>query len=81
MLFQKRIDRALAHQKKQAGKNAPPPSEEHDLENHVEEPPLSDMLEKNDLLALIFSALVTILPICLIVLLVMVGVGRLFFRI
>lgn len=79
MLFQKRIDRAFAYQKEKAKKESSSPSGEYDPQKDREEPALNDIMEKSDMPALILSALLTILPICLIVLLVMVGVGWLFF--
>ncbi len=45
----------------------------------TEQPPLKDSMEKGDLLAMILSALMVIVPVVLLILLAMAGVGYLFF--
>ena len=69
MLFQKRIGRAFQHQADQnKGRK----------ENEDEEPRPSDLMEKGDLSAMIIAALITILPVALLVLLIMCLAGWLF---
>ena len=68
MLFRKKLE---------GGLNAL--TEKHHKDEGPERPPLKSSMEKGDLFAMIFSALITILPVVLLVLLVIVAVGYLFF--
>lgn len=63
MIFQSKVDRALKklHEESDAGQ-----------ENNISEMP---ELEKNDFLAMVLAALITIIPVALIVLLGVVGIG------
>lgn len=63
MIFQSKVDRALKklHEESDAGQ-----------ENNIPEMP---ELEKNDFLAMVLAALITIIPVALIVLLGVVGIG------
>ena len=65
MIFQRKYERAKKHLKEQMGE-APKALEDENL---------SDKLEKNDTLALILSALIVFVPVALIVLLIVAGVG------
>ena len=76
MLHQNKVNRALDYQHEQAQYR----DEEYDARN-LYEPTPEDLIEKGDMPALIFSALITLVPISLAVLLVMVFLARLFFRI
>ncbi|MCR4950875.1 MAG: hypothetical protein K6A40_06095 [Solobacterium sp.] len=76
MLHQNKVDRALDYQHEQAQNR----DEEYDGRK-LYEPTTEDLIEKGDMPALIFSALLTLVPISLAVLLVMVFLARLFFRI
>jgi len=79
MLFQKRISRAFRHQSDEADQRREKTGDQP-LQD-PETPPLSDLMEKNDMLAMILSALLLIVPIALVVLLLMVLVGRLVLRV
>ncbi len=68
MLFQRRYERARQLQKEQM-KDAPPALLDDDI---------ADRLEKHDLLAIILSALITIVPAVLLFLLVLSGIGYFF---
>jgi len=71
MLFQKRIDRAFRHQSE--SNQDRDKGEREDLEP-------SDLMEKGDLAAMILAAVITILPVALLVLLIMAAAGWLFLR-
>ena len=68
MLFRKKLE---------GGLNAL--TEKNHKDEGPERPTLKSSMEKGDLFAMIFSALITILPVVLLVLLVIVAVGYLFF--
>ena len=68
MLFRKKLE---------GGLNAL--TEKNHKDEGPERPPLKSSMEKGDLFAMIFSELITILPVVLLVLLVIVAVGYLFF--
>ena len=68
MIFQGRYDRAKKLQQEQLG----------DSPRALEDENLADKLEKNDVLALILSAMITIIPVALIFLLVIAAVGYFF---
>lgn len=63
MIFQSKVDRALKklHEESDAGQ-----------EDYIPEMP---ELEKNDFLAMVIAALITIIPVALLVLVVVVGIG------
>ena len=65
MIFQRKYERAMKHLKEQTG----------DRPKALEDENLADKLEKNDALAMIISGLIVILPVALLVLLVVSGVG------
>lgn len=71
MIFQKKIDRALdkLHEESDAGKA------ERELASGEEYVPEIPELEKNDFLAMVLAALITILPVALIVLVGIVLIG------
>ncbi len=73
MLFQKRVDRAMEHSKAHSR------GQEYDSRTDREEPELKDVMEKGDGFAMLVAALITFLPICLLLLLIMAGAGALFF--
>ena len=68
MIFQRRYDQARELQKEKLGDTAPA----------LEREDISQQLEKNDTLAMILSALITIVPAALIALLIVAGIGYLF---
>ena len=68
MIFQRKYERARALQKERMG-DAPRALEEEDL---------AEKLEKKDTLALILSAVITIVPVALLFLALAVGAGYLF---
>lgn len=68
MLFHRKYEKMKAFEKEQLG-GAPPALEDENL---------ADKLEKNDTLALILSALITILPVALIFLLLIAAAGYFF---
>ena len=68
MIFQRKYERARALQKERMS-DAPRALEEEDL---------AEKLEKKDTLALILSALITIVPVALLFLALAVGAGYLF---
>lgn len=65
MIFQRKYERAMKHLKEQTG----------DRPKALEDENLADKLEKNDALAMIISGLIVILPVALLVLLIVSGVG------
>ncbi len=77
MLFQRRVDRAFQWLKQRTGNDKQPEaSGEGDLPSVEElraEAQEEMELEKGDLFAMILSALIVILPVCLLALLAMVG--------
>ncbi len=79
MLLQRKVRRAFDWQKEQASQREAESKKKPEYETSDELPPMEDliekddvMLEKGDLSAMIFSALITIVPACLLVLLVIV---------
>ena len=65
MLFQRKYDRAKKLLKERTG----------DSPKALEDENLADKLEKNDTLALILSALIVFIPVALIFLLIIAGIG------
>ena len=65
MLFQRKYDRAKQLLKERTG----------DSPKALEDENLADKLEKNDTLALILSALIVFIPVALIFLLIIAGIG------
>ena len=65
MIFQRKYERAMKHLKEQTGKSP----------KALEDENLADKLEKNDALAMIISGLIVIVPVALVVLLIVCGVG------
>jgi len=80
MFFQDKVDRARAHERKEMGLDDNHNIPEEYTGEKMYEPEIGDLLEKGDMPAMIFSALITIVPLCLVILLVMTGVAVLFFR-
>lgn len=87
MLYKKRVERALDHLAAKRGrkrkdpdrdKYAPLPGQEYDPRAEQEPDDISHMLERGDLAAMLISAFLVLLPVCLVVLLVLAGVGALF---
>ena len=72
MLFQKKLDRARELRRERMGLD----EEEENIE--IERPPLKDEIEKGDMAAMLVSGCLTILPVCLLVLLLLCGGGWLF---
>ena len=68
MLFQKRVDRAMRYQKEQ--------NEAAEQKKPTEED--KDAVSKKDLFAMVLSALLVILPVCLLVLIVVSLAGYFF---
>ena len=90
MLYKKRVERALDHLAAKRGrkrkdpdrdKYAPLPGQEYDPRAEQEPDDISHMLERGDLAAMLISAVLVLLPVCLVVLLVLAGVGALFLRV
>ena len=79
MLFNGKYERARKLQREQAGLDDPKEYKEYDGEK-LYEPTIEDNIEKGDMLSLMISGVLTILPIAALALLVVVGVGFLFFR-
>ena len=79
MLFNGRYERARKLQREQAGLSDEKEYREYDGEK-LYEPTIEDNIEKGDMLSLMISGMLTILPIASLALLVVVGVGFLFFR-
>ena len=77
MIFQKRYDRArnwqIEEKEKREAMNG-----RRDMKEEVE---MADLMEKGDLYALISSAMFTIMPVAILVLLIMALAGMLFMRI
>ena len=71
MLFQRRVDRAMKYSKEHAA-NQPVERDPHDVK---EERQIKDEMERGDGCAMLFSALIVILPVAVIVLLVMCFIG------
>ena len=86
MLYKKRVERALNHLAEKSGrkrKDSRPaglPGQEYDPRAEREPEDISDQLEHGDLAAMLISAFLVLLPVCLVVLLVLAGVGALFLR-
>ena len=77
MLFQKKYDRAKQWQLEQKKKFS-----DYNVDYSQEDrPSIADEMEKGDMFALIFSAMITVLPVAILVLLIMVLAGYLFLRI
>ena len=90
MLYKKRVERALDHLAAKRGrkrkdpdwdKYAPLRGQEYDPRAEQEPDDISHMLERGDLAAMLISAFLVLLPVCLGVLLVLAGVGALFLRV
>ena len=64
MMFQRKVDRAMKLSAEKAAHRAG----EYDPKKGVEERELKDELEKGDLPAMLISALVVIVPVCLVLL-------------
>ena len=81
MLLQNKIERAFKLQKKQKEEREgmQVPMKEYDPKTDIERPPLKDMLEKGDTLAMLIAGFITFIPAALIVMVVMVVLARLFF--
>ena len=65
MIFQRKFERAMKHRKERTG----------DSPKALEDENLADKLEKNDALAMVIAGLIVILPVALLVLLIVSGVG------
>ena len=65
MIFQRKYERAMQYLKERTG-NSPKALEDENL---------ADKLEKNDALAMVIAGLLVILPVALVVLLIVCGVG------
>ena len=76
MMFQKRIDRAFDLSKRKQ-EDTQLPGMEYDPRKPSEQPALSDVMEKGDMPAIIFSALAIILPVALVAVLLLGGAGLL----
>lgn len=76
MLFKEKLDRALAWEKEQ---KITPEDRHDDLAEEREEPDLAKEVEKGDMFAMMFAGCVTVFLPCFLVLLLIVGVGLLFF--
>ena len=72
IIFESKIERAQKFAKEQKAKRE---GEGHDPENDVE---MADMMEKGDMFAMILSALITILPVAVIVLGLLAAAGYFF---
>lgn len=90
MLYKKRVERALDHLAAKRGrkrrdptrdKHTPLPGQEYDPRAEQEPEDISYMMERGDFAAMLISAFLVLLPVCLIVLLVLAGVGALFLRV
>ncbi len=68
MLFRGRFDKQIEHIKEQRG----------DSKRVFDEDDLSSVLEKNDVLAMIISAMITILPVALVFLVALSALGFFF---
>lgn len=85
MILQSKIDRAFKHQSEQKaareGTSPMPEGKEYDPKTDIERPPLKDMMEKGDTLAMLIAGFVTFIPAALLVMVGMVVLARLFFGI
>ena len=90
MLYKKRVERALDHLAAKRGrkrkdpdrdKYAPLRGQEYAPRAEQEPDDISHLLERGDLAAMLISAFLVLLPVCLVVLLVLAGVGALFLRV
>ena len=83
MLFGKKLERAQKwlHERTESGENIPRKYREEDLPSMEElrEEADTTYLEKGDLPALIFSAMITFIPVCLIILLVLCSIAFIMF--
>jgi hypothetical protein len=77
MLFQNKYDRARKWQIEEKEKR----EAKHGLEDSKNDIEIADLLEKGDLYALVSSAMLTIMPIAILVLLIIALAGMLFMRI
>lgn len=80
MFFQEKYERARRIQKERRGLS----ENEENMEYHGEklyEPTIKDLMEKGDMVSLMVSGVLTILPIAFIALVIIVVVAFLFFRI
>ena len=77
MLFQNKYDRARKWQIEEKEKR----ETIHGPENRKNDVEIADLLEKGDLYALVSSAMLTIMPIAILVLLIIALAGMLFMRI
>ncbi|MBR4462353.1 MAG: hypothetical protein IKS51_07225 [Erysipelotrichaceae bacterium] len=77
MLFQNKYDRARKWQIEEKEKREAMNGQK-DMKDEVE---IADLLEKGDMYALISSAMFTIMPVAILVLLIIVLAGMLFMRI
>lgn len=68
MIFERKYERARNLQKERMG----------DAPRALEDENLAEKLEKHDALAMILSALITIVPVALLFLLIVVGIGYFF---
>ena len=68
MLFRGRFDKQIEHIKEQRG----------DAKRVFDEDDLRNVLEKNDVLAMILSAMITIVPVALVFLVVLSAIGFFF---
>ncbi len=75
MIFQSKVDRAL----KKLHEESDTAQMEHEIEQGADYKPEMPELEKNDFLAMVIAALITILPVALLVLVGVVFVGYLLF--
>ncbi len=78
MLYQGRVDRAA---KLQREKNRRQYNMDMTEEGKPYGPAIADEMEKGDMLALVLSGCLTIIPVCAAALLAIVAAGMLFFRI
>ena len=74
MLFQKKVDRAMKLSGEKADKRR---TEEYDPKAWQEEQSLSDSMEKGDLAAILISAMLVIVPVCLAAILIICFLGSL----
>ncbi len=79
MLFNGRYERARKIQREQAGLKDETEYRDYDGEK-LYEPTIEDNIEKGDMLSLMISGMLTILPIAALALLAVVAAGFLFFR-
>lgn len=79
MLFNGRYERARKLQREQAGLKDETEYRDYDGKK-LYEPTIEDNIEKGDMLSLMISGMLTILPIAALALLAVVAAGFLFFR-